>query len=171
MCFKYWWGPSELRQCRFGLDAQNYHALSSVDVDTEEISLHCLNRMINFYNEIILSVMHCNMDIQFIGSDQSAKAILSYITDYITKTQLKVHVAYAALEATVNKIGEYNLDVNNLTFKAKCLLQKYAYALISYQELLVQQVCLYIMDYDDHYTSHTYCNIYWTMYENFIEAD
>ena len=38
------------------------------------------------------------MDIKFIGSGGLAKAALYYITDYISKTQLKAHVTFAALE-------------------------------------------------------------------------
>ena len=41
------------------------------------------------------------MDIKFIGSGSTAKAITYYITNYITKSQLKTHVAYAALELSV----------------------------------------------------------------------
>lgn len=76
-----------------------------------------------FHNLTILTAMRYNMDIKFIGSGQFAKAILYYITDYITKTQLKVHVAYAALEAAVNKVEEYNPNVDDLTLQVKCLLQ------------------------------------------------
>lgn len=46
-----------------------------MNVDTGEISLCCLNGMINYYNKTILVAMQCNMDIQFIGSGQSAKGI------------------------------------------------------------------------------------------------
>lgn len=46
------------------------------------------------------------MDIKFIGSGASAKAVMYYITDYITKSELKTHVAYAALEFAVKKLEE-----------------------------------------------------------------
>ena len=55
------------------------------------------------------------MDIKFVGSGESAKAILYYITDYISKAQLKAHVAYAALKLVVTKLGEYNLMDDELT--------------------------------------------------------
>jgi len=71
--------------------------------------------MVNNFNETILSAIHCNMDIKFIGSGASVKAILYYITDYISKTQLKAHVAYAALEVAVQKLGEYNPVDDKLT--------------------------------------------------------
>ena len=58
-CFKYWWGPPEPRQCRFELDPQNYWVLSSVNFATREISLQCLNGMINNYN-LLQSVLFFN---------------------------------------------------------------------------------------------------------------
>jgi hypothetical protein len=47
------------------------------------------------------------MDIKFIGSGASAKEILYYITDYITKSQLKTHAAFSMLELAVKKLGEF----------------------------------------------------------------
>ena len=108
------------------------------------------------------------MDIKFIGSGAAAKAIIYYITNYITKSQLKTHVAFAALELSVKKLGEYDPMEDELTVRAKCLLQKCAYAMISHQELLAQQVASYLMEYEDHFTSHEYCNLYWTSFEAFL---
>jgi hypothetical protein len=99
-CFKFC-KASEAQECRFGLDSTNFSADSVVDPETGEINLKCLDGMVNNFNETILSAIRCNMDIKFIGSGASAKAILYYITDYISKTQLKAHVAYAALELAV----------------------------------------------------------------------
>jgi len=79
--------------------------------------------MVNNFNETILSAIHCNMDIKFIGSGASVKVILYYITDYISKTQLKAHVAYAVLEVVVQKLGEYNPVDDELTLQAKRMLQ------------------------------------------------
>ena len=55
------------------------------------------------------------MDIKCIGSGTSAKAILYYINDYITKSQLKTHVAFAALELAVRHLGEYDPHDDNQT--------------------------------------------------------
>jgi len=112
--------------------------------------------------------IRCNMDIKFIGSGAAAKAIIYYITNYITKSQLKTHVAFAALELSVKKLGEYNPMEDELTVRAKRLLQKCAYAMISHQELSAQQVASYLMEYEDHFTSHEYCNLYWTSFEAFL---
>ncbi|PBK87067.1 hypothetical protein ARMGADRAFT_939339, partial [Armillaria gallica] len=95
-CFKYCGKYEHI--CRFDIDESNYGEFSSFDYEKGELCLHCLNRLVNNFNDTIIRAVHCNMDIKFIGSSVSAKAILYYITDYITKSQLKLHIAYAALD-------------------------------------------------------------------------
>jgi hypothetical protein len=51
------------------------------------------------------------------GSGESTKVILYYITHYITKLQLKTHVAYAALKLAVTK------SVNTMLKKLLCVEQ------------------------------------------------
>ncbi|KAG0694564.1 hypothetical protein DFH29DRAFT_1006217 [Suillus ampliporus] len=109
------------------------------------------------------------MDIKFIGSGPAAKAILYYITDYITKSQLKTHVALAAMETAIHKLEEYNPNDDECTLQAKKMLQKCAHSMISHQELSAQQVCSYLMDFEDHFPSHEYRNLYWTNFETFVE--
>ena len=169
MCFKFC-KATEVQECRFGLDSGNFTADSVVDPETGEINLKCLDGMVNNFNETILSAIRCNMDIKFIGSGASAKAILYYITDYISKTQLKAHMAYAALELAVRKLGEYNPVDDELTLRAKRMLQKCAHAMISQQELCGQQVASYLMDWEDHFTSHTFNRLYWTTFEVYVDA-
>ena len=111
------------------------------------------------------------MDIKFIGSGALTKAILYYITDYITKSQLKAHVTYAALELAVGKLCEYDPQDDDLTVHTKRLLQKCAYLMISHQELSAQQVCSYLLDFEDHFTSHKYNNLYWTSFERLIDDE
>ncbi|KAJ7275811.1 hypothetical protein C8J57DRAFT_1223961 [Mycena rebaudengoi] len=111
------------------------------------------------------------MDIKFIGSGASVKAILYYITDYITKSQLKTHVAFSMLELAVKKLGVVDPFETDLTVRAKQMLRKCAYAMISQQELSAQQVASYLMDFEDHFTSHSYRNLYWTSFETFIDKE
>jgi hypothetical protein len=64
-----------------------------VDPETEERDFPVLDGMVNSYNPTMIGGFSCNMDVKFIGFEVSAKAILYYISDYITKTLLKTHVA------------------------------------------------------------------------------
>ncbi|PBK86774.1 hypothetical protein ARMGADRAFT_1047805 [Armillaria gallica] len=163
-CFKYC-HDGEPRVCRFDLDESKIQAISTFDYESGKLCLQCLNGMVNNFNEMILRAIRCNMDIKFIGSGASVKAVLYYITDYITKSQLKAHVAYAALELSVQKLGEYDPNEDELTSRAKRLLQRCAYAMLSHQELSGQQVASYLMDFEDHFTSHEYQGLYWSSFK------
>ena len=67
--------------------------------------MRVLNGLVNNFNETMLRAIRCNMDIQFIGSGEAAKAITYYVTNYVTKEQLPTHVAYATLELAVRKLS------------------------------------------------------------------
>jgi hypothetical protein len=168
-CWKYWRGPPEPKECRFDLDEKNVHPISFTDPETGEITLKCLDGLVNHFNTTILEAVRCNMDIKFIGSGPAAKAILYYITDYITKSQLKTHVALAAMETAIHKLEVYNPNDDECTVRGKRLLQKCAHSMISHQELSAQQVCSYLLDFEDHFTSHEYRKLYWTNFESFVE--
>jgi hypothetical protein len=169
-CYKHY-KPGEARTCRFDLKEDNFRAESCIDPETGLICLRCLDGLVNNFNMTILEAVRCNMDIQFIGSGESAKAMIYYITDYITKSQLKTHVAYAALQLAVKKCEEVDDADDDFTVRSKRLLQKCAYAMISHQELSAQQVASYLMDYEDHFTSHRFSCLYWASFERVIERE
>jgi len=167
-CYKNY-KPGEARSCRFDLSEENFRATSCIEPDTGQISLRCLDGLVNNFNVTMLEAVRCNMDIQFIGSGESAKAMIYYVTDYITKSQLKSHVAYAALQSAVKKCEDVGGENDDVMLQSKRLLQKCSYAMISHQEMSAQQVVSYLMGYEDHFTSHSFSCLYWASFERFIE--
>jgi hypothetical protein len=118
----------------------------------------------------MIELIRCNMDIQFLGSGPSTKAIIYYITDYITKAQLKTHVAYAALALAVQKLEQIDKQDDLPTITAKKLLQKCAFSMVARQELSGQQVASYLMDLEDHFSSHAFEPLYWTNFERIVNT-
>jgi hypothetical protein len=167
-CYKYWKGPPNPKECRFDLGEHRTQKCTYFDEKTGDIHLRCLDGLVNNFNATIIKAIRCNMDIKFIGSGPSTKAVIYYITDYITKSQLQSHVAFAALELAVRKLNQTNTEDDLPTVRAKKLLQKCAYAMVSHQELSAQQVSTYLMGYEDHFTSHEYKNIYWTGFDAYV---
>ncbi|THU91933.1 hypothetical protein K435DRAFT_562631, partial [Dendrothele bispora CBS 962.96] len=168
-CYKYWKGGNSPKTCRFELDEGNIREKTIVDTSTGELTLRQQNGLVNPYNPTLLSALRCNMDIKFIGSGTSAKAILYYITDYITKSQLKAHVAFSALDVAMKRIGAYRPEESSIVDRGKQLLNRCAYAMLSHQELSAQQVASFLMDYGDYYTSHRFKPLQWTHFERFID--
>ena len=169
-CYKHHKG-GKVPECRFDHNESNFRKTSDFDPETTELHLHCLQGLVNNFNTTMLEAIRCNMDIKFIGSSKSAKAILYYTTDYITKSDLKTHVAFAALELAVKKLGEFDPNADEASLRAKRMLQKCAYAMILHQELSAQQVAAYLVGGGDHYTSHRFRNLYWTSFEASINNE
>ncbi|KAJ7743466.1 hypothetical protein DFH07DRAFT_749949 [Mycena maculata] len=117
-CFKYWKRPPEPKTCHLDLHEDNFPGESYVDPETGEIHLRCLDGLVNNFNATMLEAIRNNMDIKFIGSGASAKGILYCITDYIIKSELKTHVAFAMLELAVKKLGEYNPLEDDIMIRA-----------------------------------------------------
>jgi hypothetical protein len=127
----------------------------------------------NHFNEMIIKLVRCNMDIKFIGSGQSAKAILYYITDYVSKSQLKMHVIYNALEIAISKLQVLGPSLpeaadSPLADHARTMLRKATNAIVSMQELSAQQVTLYAIQGADNYTSHSFCRLFWKHIERYV---
>jgi DNA replication protein DnaC len=167
-CYKYW-KRGQPRECRFSLGEHHYCEKTEFDLTSGELHMRHLDGLVNNFNTTMLEIIRCNMDIQFLGSGPSTKAIIYYITDYITKAQLKSHVAYAALELAVQKLEQSITPDDSAATRAKRLLQKCAYSMISQQELSGQQVASYLLDLEDHFSSHVYAPIYWTTYEKMVD--
>ncbi|KAJ6615011.1 hypothetical protein B0H10DRAFT_1802260, partial [Mycena sp. CBHHK59/15] len=53
---------------------------------------------IDNFNDFVLFLLKCNMDIKYIGSGEAAKALMFYIMDYITKSTLPAHVRLSVIE-------------------------------------------------------------------------
>ncbi|KDQ09698.1 hypothetical protein BOTBODRAFT_91320, partial [Botryobasidium botryosum FD-172 SS1] len=160
---------NEVKTCRFNLDESNTTSETTIDMETGEITLQHLEGSINNYCEVIIEAVCCNIDIKPVLSGAVAKALSFYFTDYITKSTLKSHVAYTALETAVKKMGEFDIKAEDKIAHVKRLLQKCANAMISQQELAGAEVASHLLELEDHFTSHTFNNLYWTSFEHAIE--
>ncbi|EMD32490.1 hypothetical protein CERSUDRAFT_21875, partial [Gelatoporia subvermispora B] len=169
-CYKYWKGKGHAKECRFDLDEGNVCLESTIDPETGQICLRCMDGMINNFNDTVIQAMRCNMDIKFIGNGQDAKAVLMYITDYITKSPLKAHVSYAALEVALTRLSRFDGTLTDVAQRARRTLQRAAFALVAQQELSAQQVASYLLDLEDHFTSHSFNNLYWTGFERYLDS-
>ena len=112
------------------------------------------------------------MDIAFMGVGPEAKAILFYITDYITKLQLPTYAAYSIMEAAVRKIDVLSTspDHSDIVAHAKLLMHKCANSLIARQELSSHQVSSSLLGHGAKYASHTFQHLYWPSFERYLDS-
>ncbi|KAG1860410.1 hypothetical protein C8R48DRAFT_590992, partial [Suillus tomentosus] len=86
VCHKY--GNDD--QCRFQFPHEVVET-SYYDADTKSVVHRCLDGNVNYFNPHVLVFCRHNHDLKCILSGKAAKAAMFYITDYITKSDLKTH--------------------------------------------------------------------------------
>ena len=64
---------------------------SYFDPDTNSVVLMCKDGNVNYFNPYILVFCRHNHDLKCILSGKAAKAAMFYITDYITKMDIKTY--------------------------------------------------------------------------------
>ena len=170
-CYKY----SKIRDnptCRMRMPRQIVEQ-SSINVDSGEIKLKRLHATINNFNEYIMSACRSNMDIKFIYSGSDAKALVYYITDYVTKTNLSFHDTFSLVLKAVKSMEKSPLgsaDSMSAEEKSRRLVLRCYNTLASQQELSGMQVASYLMGWPDHYTTHEFANIHLISVEHYLQA-
>ncbi|KZT55184.1 hypothetical protein CALCODRAFT_406669, partial [Calocera cornea HHB12733] len=151
--------------CRMGIDGTT-RAKTSVDGESGSILLKRLHPRINEYNDVMMFLLKCNMDIQFIGSGEGAKAAIYYITDYITKASLPTHIGLSALGLALQK--HKREDSHLEAREAKLLLNRLVNAMMARQEMSHQQIMSYYVGGGDSYCSHKFKVLHWGSFDRLI---
>ena len=126
--------------------------------------------MINNFNQYLICACRCNMDIKFIWSGTDAKALVYYCTDYITKTNLSFHDTFSLVQKAIETSDNQSTSENSIEKARKLVLRCYN-SLASQQELSGTQVIAYLMDSGDHYTGHTFVNIFLIGIERYLQNE
>jgi hypothetical protein len=90
------------KNCRMRIDGST-RSVTELDPETMSILLRRLHPRINNFNDVVIFLMRCNMDIKYVGSGEAAKALVYYISDYITKNTLATHVGLQALSYAIEQ--------------------------------------------------------------------
>jgi len=116
---------------------------SYFDSSTNSIFLKCLDPMINYYNPYLLIYCRHNHDLHCILSGKAAKAGMFYITDYITKMEMKTYQILSLLSRAIlhaKEIASSSTTESAKTLLHKCLSQSHK-TLPMLSSLLLDFVC------------------------------
>jgi hypothetical protein len=128
-----------------------------------------LHPRISNYNDLLTFLIWSNTDIKYIGSGEAAKALVFYITDYITKSELPVHEGLGAIQAAVEKTeNQYDSESISSGTWSRSLLIKSLNAIMGRTELSHQQVMSYLLGGGDVYTSHMFQTVIWSDVEQYL---
>lgn len=149
VCFKY----GRVDKCRF-LFPHDIVKEARFDPETNSIYLTCLDPWVNYYNPYILVFCRHNHDIKCILSGKAAKSAMFYITDYITKMDLKTHEMLSLMSRAVAAIPPPDCENRFPLERAKMVLHKCLSQFTKRQQIHAQQAVRYLRGLGDSMQSH-----------------
>ncbi len=139
-----------------------------IDNKTGTIDMKKLEEWINFYSPILSYLLRSNSDITSLLSGTAIKAIVIYITDYITKFPLKTAAMFDTIRGVFNKNQEYMNGDSSREEKSRKLITQVVNSLTSRLEIGSPMASLYLLGNPDHYTNYTFTVFYWQNYVSFV---
>ena len=89
------------KECRFNFPRE---LVPQLIVKDDQIHLKRSHPNINNFNPIVMTSMRFNHDVKFIPSDKDSKALVFYIADYATKSQLSIHYMLLLIAASKKSV-------------------------------------------------------------------
>ena len=172
-CYKYSKAKSDdTKKCRMRMP-RTLIAASNIDPITGEIVIRRSHPWINNFNEWFIAACRSNMDIKFIWSGSDAKALVYYITDYVTKSNLSFYDMFALAQQGIKSFEQHGTKTvsENVIEKSRKLVLRCYNMIASHQEVSGVQVASYLMNFGDHYTTHTFQNLFLIAIENHLQME
>ncbi len=147
VCFKY-----DHTTCRFHFPHEEV-LKSYFDEDSNAIIFVCKDGQVNNFNPYLLVFSRHNHDIKCILSGQAAKSAMIYITDYITKMDMRTYEMLTLLSKAIvsnNAAAERGADVSAKTLLHKCITQ-----FTKCQQIHGQQAAWFLRLHKDTISSHS----------------
>lgn len=164
-----WRGDPGYCRARFPRECRE---TTDIDRSSGAIRFKHLEPWINTYNPVLSYLLRCNSDVTCLLSGTTAKAVMAYVTDYVTKTKLTTASFFSTVRSIFDRNVEILLDAPaQRASAARSLVVKTVNAISLNGETGGPQVCASLLGHPDHYTSHTFRVFYWFPYCQFARAD
>src|SRR6267378_4365561 len=137
---------------------------TEVDPKTGALNMKKGERWINTLTPIVTFLLRCNSDVTSLLSGTAIKAIVAYISDYVTKPGLKTYIIFDTIRSVFAKSSEMLGGTQKRKDKARSLLTKIVNALTAKLEIGDPMASLYLLGNPDHYTDKNFVVFYWKSY-------
>ena len=137
---------------------------TEIDPQTGALNVKKGEAWINTLTPVVTYLLRCNTDITSLLSGTSIKAIVAYISDYITKPGLKTYSIFDTIRSVFDRNTEMLGSSMKTKDKARKLITQITNALTAKLEIGGPMAALYLLGNPDHYTSHRFAPVYWKNY-------
>ncbi len=115
---------------------------------------------INTFMPLLTYLLRCNTDVTLLRSSTAIKAVLIYISNYITKPSLKMHVFFDIIKSVFQRNKEMP-DPSSRSNKMHKIMTQMVNSLGAKMEIGAPMICSYLLGFPDHYTNRKFATFYW----------
>ena len=137
---------------------------TEVDPKTGALNVKKGEAWINTLTPAVTYLLRCNSDVTSLLSGTAIKAIVAYISDYVTKPGLKTYSIFDAIRSVFDRNSQMLGGSMTRKEKARRLIIQIVNSLTAKMEIGGPMASLYLLGNPDHYTSHKFVTVYWKNY-------
>jgi len=141
---------------------------SIADKESGRIELKKLEEFINTFTGVLTYLLRCNTDVTCLHSGTAVKAVVAYVSDYISKFGLKTHMIFDTIRSVYSRHLESLNTTSERADVARSLMTKIVNSLTVKMEIGAPMASMYLLGHPDHYTNYTFIPFYWKSYVNYI---
>jgi Helitron helicase-like domain at N-terminus len=145
---------------------RSIHNTTHVDPLSGVLTMKKLEQWLNTFTPLVTYLLGCNTDVTSLLSGTAIKAVVAYISDYITKPDLKTYSIFDTIRCVIDKNSEIIGSSISRKEKARKLMTKMINALTAKLEIGGPMASLYLLGNPDHYTNMKFITFYWKIYVN-----
>jgi hypothetical protein len=134
---------------------------TTVDLDSGAINMKKSEPWINTITQVVTYLFRCNTDVTCLLSGTAIKAVVMYVSDYITKSSLKTHTIFESIRTVFQKNGEMIGGTLTMKEKARMIMTKIVNLISAKMEMGAPMISMYLLGNPDHYTDHKFVPFFW----------
>ncbi|KAI0083773.1 hypothetical protein BDY19DRAFT_899806, partial [Irpex rosettiformis] len=150
---------------------RDVHKQTTVDSKSGALILRKGEAWLNTFTPTLTYLLRCNTDVTSLLSGTAIKSVVAYITDYITKSPLKTHIIFDAVKTIFAKNMEELAEDEDKLKKGRSVITKIVNSLTAKSEIGSPMASMYLLNHNDHYTSHKFQKFYWRPYVYEVKTD
>ncbi|KAF8576813.1 hypothetical protein K439DRAFT_1649214 [Ramaria rubella] len=132
-----------------------------VDPKTGHINLKKGEAWISTFTPIVTYLLRCNSDVTSLLSGTAIKAVIAYVTDYVSKSPLKTYGIFESIRNVFDRNTEMLNSEKPRHEKACKLLTSIVNPMTTKMEIGAPMASAYLLEQPHHYTSHKFKPFYW----------
>ncbi|KAJ7902343.1 hypothetical protein B0H13DRAFT_1621552, partial [Mycena leptocephala] len=123
----------------------------------------------NTVNRIVTYFSRSNTDCTSLLSGTAVKAVIAYVSDYVSKIGLKSYQAFASVFDVFERNTDNLADIGVSETATKRILRQMVNSMSTKMEIGSPMASMYLLGNPDHYASHTFVNFPWRTYVTYVK--